>query len=190
MHGNSLLDPHFCLRNSETPQERRNAEHWHVNENSSVGLLLRSVIDRIESLKNTEVDSTELSEFMTQIRSLASLCSSKFMNDFPIVIVYMPIGNVHSEIKSWYCPNLNLTNIHEFIINAFEELERNSYNTHIETSNRCVDAICVLVDYINAVVLCKTDHYLEIQEKKLDELQPSKSVETSIQLLNGDEFYG
>ena len=95
---------HLCLRNSETPQKRRNAKHWHINENSSVGLLLRSVIDRIESLKNTEVDSTELSEFKTQIRLLASLCNSKFMNDFPIVIVYMPIGNVHFESKVGIVP--------------------------------------------------------------------------------------
>ena len=85
--------------------------------------------------------------------------------------------------------DLNFTNIYEFIVNTFEELEKSSYNTHIETSNRCIDAICVLVDYINAVVLFRTDHYLELQEKKLDDCNSSKSVETSIQLLNGD-IYG
>lgn len=128
------------------------------NENTSAGQLAQYVIGRIESLKNTEINSTELSELKTQIRLLTSVCNSKFLNDFPIQIVDMLIGNVHFEIISWYCPNLILTNICEFIINAFEELERNSHNTHVETSNRCIDAMCVLVDYFNVVVPWKTEY--------------------------------
>ena len=101
-------------RNSASSLKRRNAEHWqNTNENTSAGQLAQYVIGRIESIKNTEINSTELSELKTQIRLLTSVCNSKFLNDFPIQIVDMLIANVHFEIISWYCPNLNPTNLRE-----------------------------------------------------------------------------
>ena len=53
-----------------------------------------------------------------------------------------------SEIKSWYAHDLNLTNIPKYIINTLEELESSTYFTRLETSNRFIDAIQVLVDYL------------------------------------------
>lgn len=153
------------------------------------------IVDKINNLRNTEVTDSSANDIKASIRTLINYCNSKFLKDFPIDVVCKLSNTLQIEInKSWYCPDLNLTNTHEYIISTFEELERKSYHTQIEASNRCLDIICALVDYFNVVVLFivlfRRDRYLELQEKKLDELQSSKPIETSIHVVNGDDFHG
>ena len=150
-------------------------------------LTTAKILNQINKLSNAKVTDSSAYEIIASIGSLISYCNTKFLKDFPIDVVYKP-NRLQTEIKSWYT-DLNLTNINESVINAFDKLEKNSYFIQLETSNRCIDAICVLVDYFNVVVLYRTDHYLELQEKKLDDLeQSSYSVETSIHLVNGDVY--
>ena len=152
-------------------------------------ILAAKVLDYVDKLRNAEVTEPLVKEITAYIRDLIYYCNTKHL-ELPVDVVYKPCNIFPTEIKSWYQPNLNLTNIQEFILSTFKELGGNSYYTKIETSNRCIDALRVLVDYTNVVVLWRINRYLELQEKKLDESQSSKSVETSIHLDNGDDFYG
>jgi hypothetical protein len=74
------------------------------------------------------------------------------------------------------------------VINTFQS---NSFHTQKEASKRYTDIMIILIDYSNALVLCRTEHKLELQEKRLDgSEQSSNLVETSIHLVNGDDFCG
>ena len=152
-------------------------------------LTAAKILNQINKLSNAKVTDKSVDEITTQIRSLIDYCNTKILKDFLIDVIYKPPTTLQLEIKSWYCPNLSQANVSEYVINTFENLERNSYSTQIEASSRCIDAIQVLADYFNVVVLSGTDHYLELKEKKSDDLeQSSNSVETSIHLVNGDDY--
>lgn len=157
-------------------------------EHPSVSLTATKILDRIDNLRNTKVTDSSADEIAILFRSLANDYNTKY-SGFPIDVVYKPSNIIQTQIKSWYYPGLNLANISEYVINTFEDLERGLYHTQIEKSNRCIDAIQVLIDYYNVVVLSRADHYLELQEKKLDDCNSSNSVETS-NLVIGDDFYG
>ena len=151
-----------------------------TTEHHTVTLTVTKIFDQVNKLRNAKVTDESVDEITTSIRFLIDYCNTKFLKDFPIEVVYKPNDTVPTQFKSWYCPNLSQANISKYVINTFENLERNSYSTQIEASSRCIDAIQVLVDYFNAVALSGTDHYLELKEKKSDDLeQSSNSVETS-----------
>ena len=160
-------------------------ENCTANENTSAVLLARSVIRAVESLKNTEIDSAELIEFKAHIRSLASFCS-KFLNDFQIEIADTPIENI--DFESW-C-DYDLKSSMDFVVETFEELDRISGDNKSERSARCMNAILVLIRNVNLMIFTRFDEGLIVQKKELDELQSSNLVETSIQLVNGDDDYG
>ena len=148
--------------------------------------LAAKILNDIQILHNTKVTDESVGEITTSIRTLSNCCNTKFLKDFPIDVVYKPNDTVPTQFKSWYCPNLSQANVSEYVINTFENLERNSYSTRIEASSRCIDAIQVLVDYFNAVVRSGS---VELKEKKSDDLErSSNTVETSIHLVNGDVY--
>ncbi len=155
-------------------------------EHPSATIIATKILDHVNNLWNAKVTDPSVSEITTSIRSLIDYCNTKFLEDLPIDFVYKPTNTLQIELKSWYSLDLNFTNIHEYVISTFENRERCSYQ--INTSNRCIDAICILIDHFNVVVLSRTDHYLKLQEKRLGEFQSPKSVETSIHLVNGDDY--
>jgi hypothetical protein len=162
-----------------------------TTEYPPVTLTSRKILDHINNLRNAEVTEASANEIATTIRTLANQCNARFLKDIQVDAVYTQTNSIQTEIKSWYFSDLNSTNIQKYIIDTFENLERNAYNTQVETSNRCIDALCVLVNYSNIVVQSRTDHYLKLQEKKLDDCSnSSNSVETSTHLVNGECFYG
>ena len=111
-----------------------------TTEYPSATIATTTILDHIDKLRNAGITDSSVSEITTSIRALINYCNAKFLKDFPIDAVYKLINTLQTEIKSWYFSNLSLTNIHECIINTFEDLERNSYHTQIEISNRCLDA--------------------------------------------------
>jgi hypothetical protein len=148
------------------------------------------ILQQVTNLRNSKVTDLSAIEIIKSIRDLINHCNVKFLKDPQVDVNYTKSNIIQTEIKSWYLPDLNLNNIHDRIINAFDNLKRNPNYTQIEISSRCIDAICILVDYVNGVILSRTEHYLELQEKKLDDCNSSKANETSTHLVNGDDFYG
>ena len=114
-------------------------------------LTAAKILNQINKLGNAKVTDKSVDEITTQIRSLIDYCNTKILKDFLIDVVYKPTTTFQLEIKSWYAHDLNLTNIPKYIINTLEELESSTYYTRLETSNRFIDAIQVLVDYFNSV---------------------------------------
>jgi hypothetical protein len=159
-----------------------------TTEYPPVTLTSRKILDHINNLRNAEVTEASANEIATTIRTLANQCNARFLKDIQVDAIYTQTNSIQTEIKSWYFSDLNFTNIQKYIIDTFKNLERNSYNTQIETSNRCVDALCVLVDYLNIVIFSRLAHCIKLREKNLDELQSSKSVETSTRLVIGDDY--
>jgi hypothetical protein len=153
-------------------------------QDSSTAFVARAMIDQIETLKNTKITDATLREITTYIRVLVNLCNSKLLSDFPIEVVETPIDNIEFETSSSYFPDLKFSKMKNFVIRALGEAEK------MFDDGLCIDAIRVLIFYCNIVVFSRFDHSLIIKEKKLDELQSSKSVEKSSHLVNGDDFYG
>ena len=122
----------------------------------SAAVIAGDILDQVNKLRNSKLTDAVAVEIVKPIWNLVNLCNVQFLKDIQVGVIYIPDNAVQTEIKSWYFSDLNPTNLRESIFNTFEELERNLHNAHIETSNRCIDAICVLVDYINAVVLYRT----------------------------------
>jgi hypothetical protein len=147
------------------------------------------ILNQIRGLQNTEITEASALEIAISIRTLANQCNARFLKSIQVDGIYTPTNAIQTEIKSWYFSDLNFTNIEKYIIDVFENLERNSYNTSIETSNRCVDALCVLVDYLNVVIFSRLAHCIKLRQKKLDELEhSSNSNKTSIHLVFGDDY--
>ena len=120
-------------------------------EYPSATITATKISDHVYKLRNAKVTDSSVYEITTQIRSLIDYCNAKFLKDFPIDVVYKPTI-LQPEIKSWYAHDLNLNNISKYIINTLKELESSSYHIQLETSNRRIDAIRVLADYLNTVV--------------------------------------
>lgn len=127
-----------------------------------------------------EIDSSKLTELKIQLQSLASFCSSKFMNNFPIEIVDTRINNTDFEISSWYSTDLNLSNSMRFVVDTFYKLDGISSNISNESSTRCLDAILVLIQYVNLVICSRFGLGLWLENKKsLEEMQSSSRFSNS-----------
>jgi hypothetical protein len=150
---------------------------------------VREILDRINNLWNTEVTEAAAIEIVISIRTLTDQCNAKYLDNIQVDSIYTPTNAFPNEIKSWYFSDLNFTNIQKYIIETFENLERNSYSTQIETSNRCIDTLYVLVDYLNLVIFSRLGTRIKLRQKKLDDCNSSNSVETS-NLVIGDDLNG
>ena len=92
-------------------------------------------------------------------------------------------------MKNWYL--FCRSELKKFIVRAFEILERDSDPGRIYISNRCIEILSILLDYVNLVVFINRRYGLKIQEKKrLDDSNSSsnKSAVTSTHLANGDQL--
>jgi hypothetical protein len=147
------------------------------------------ILNQIRSLQNAEITEASAHEIAVSFRTLTNQCNARFLKSIQVDGIYTPTNAIQTEIKSWYFSDLNFTNIEKYIIDIFGNLERNSYNTQIETSNRCIDALCVLVDYLNVVIFSRLAHCIKLRQKKLDELESSNSIKTSTQLVFGDDLH-
>lgn len=150
------------------------------------------ILDQIRSSKNAEISEVSANEIATLIRTLTNQCNARFLKYIQVDGIYIPTNAIQTEIKSWYCSDLNFINIQKYIVETFENLERNSYSTDIESSNRCIDVLYVLVDYLNVVIFSRLAHCIKLSQKNfgLDDCSnSSNSVETSTRLVFGDDFY-
>lgn len=145
------------------------------------------ILDHINNLQNSEVTEASAHKIAIAVRTLTDQCNARYLKNIQVDGIYTPTNVFPTEIKSWYFTDLNYTNIQKYIIETFENLERNSYNTEIEASNRCVDTIHALVDYINLVLFSRLAHRIKLRQKILDDCSSSSSVETS-NLVTGDDF--
>jgi hypothetical protein len=144
------------------------------------------ILNQVKSLQNTEVSEATAVEIAISFRALTDQCNARFLKDIVVDSIYTPTNAFPTEIKSWYFSDLNFANIEERIIDVFENLERKSYSNQIEASNRCLDTLCVLSDYLNMVLYSRLAHRIRLRQKKLD-AGTSNSVETSTHLVFGDD---
>jgi hypothetical protein len=145
------------------------------------------ILDQIRSLQNAEISEATAIEIAISFRTLTDQCNARFLKSIQVDGIYTPTNAFPTEIKSWYFSDLNFTNIEKCIIGVFENLERNIYGNQMEASNRCLDALCVLVAYLNMVVFPRLAHHIKLRQKKLD-AGTSNSVETSTHLVFGDDY--
>ena len=150
--------------------------------NSPLIMSCRSVIDYLDTLKNSGIVESLLHELKTSIHSLINIANSNLLIEFPIEIVGEPIDNIGFEIGGTYLPDLKFTEMKIFVIDNLEQAEK------LSDFSLCLDALRVLVNYANIVVFSRTDHSLVIRQKKLDDWSSSnKLVETSTHVQNGDD---
>jgi len=108
--------------------------------------------------------------------------NSNLLIEFPIDIVSEPINDIGFEIGGPHLSELKFSEMRTFAIDTLEQAER------LADITLCLDALRVLVNYGNIVVFSRIDHFLVIRQKKLDDWSSSnKLVETSTQLVNGDD---
>ena len=144
--------------------------------------IARAVIDYIDELKNSRIDGVSLDRLKTLIQTLSDVSNLKLLQGFPIEIIIKPIDDIRFEIGGSYHPKLKFAKMTSFAINTLEQAERFS------DESGCLDALRVLVNYGNIVVFSRTDHFLVIRQKKLDDCNSSNElVETSTHLVNGDD---
>lgn len=142
----------------------------------------RLVIDYLDTLKNNEIVESSLHELKTSIHALVSIANSNLLLKFPIDIVGEPIDDIRFEIGGPHLSELKFTEMRSFAIDTLEQAERLSDVT------LCLDAIRVLVNYGNIVVFSRTNHFLVIRQKKLDDCNSSNElVETSTHVQNDDD---
>jgi hypothetical protein len=152
-------------------------------EHSPAILIATELIDRINILNNA-VDDEIPSDLLI---SLVHHCNVSFLrSDFQLEIVKASIESCAPDIKSWsvFCRKSKLKKL---VIEAFEELERHSSLDRIHTSERCIEILSLLLDYVNLVVFPNSDFGLMIQEKKSDDSQSSNGS-ISTRLVNGDDY--
>jgi hypothetical protein len=160
-----------------------------TTESPSAAITATGILDHIRKLRNAEVTEASAHEIAISVRTLNDQCNARYLKNIQVDGIYTPTNVFPTEIKSWYFSDLNFTNIQKYIIDTFENLERNSYSTHLETSNRYIDILSVLVSYLNLVIFSRLAHHIKLRQKKLDVCNSSSSVETS-NLVIGDDFYG
>lgn len=158
-----------------------------TTEYPTVTVTVRELLDHINSLWNAEVTEASAHEIAISVRVLTDQCNARYLKNIQVDGIYTPTNVFPTEIKSWYISDLNFTNIQKYIVDTFSNLEKNSYSTQIETSNRCIDILCVLINYLNLVIFSRLAHCIKLRQKKLDELDSSNPNETSI-LVNGDDY--
>ena len=117
-------------------------------DTSTVGVA-HAVIDRTQTVDNNEKDDKTLSKIHNSFRSLVDHCNVSFMRpDFQIEVVEAPIEICQPDMKNWHllCQTSALK---KFIMRAFEILERLSDPDRIHTSNRCIEILSLVTDYVN-----------------------------------------
>jgi hypothetical protein len=149
---------------------------------SPITACCRLAIDYLDALKNSKIVESLVNELKASIHSLVDVVNSSILVGFQIEIVDNSIDDIEFEIGGSYLPGLKFSEMKSFAIDAIEQAER------LSDESLCLDAIRVLVNYGNIVVFSRTNHFLVIRQKKLDELQSSNElVETSTHLVNGDD---
>ena len=142
----------------------------------------RVVIDYLDILKNSKINRSSVNELKTSIHVLESTVNSNLLLGFPIDIIDEPIDDVRFEIGGPHLPELKFTEMRSFVIDTLQQAER------LADVTLCLDALRVLVNYGNIVVFSRTDHFLVIRQKNLDDCNSSNElVETSTHLVNGDD---
>jgi len=140
----------------------------------------RLVIDYLDVLKNSKMVESLVNDLKASIHSLVDVVNSSILIGFQIEIVDNSIDDIEFEIGGSYHPELKFSEMKSFTIAAIKQAER------LSDESLCLDAIRVLINYGNIVVFSRTDHFLVIRQKKLDELQSSNElVETSTHLVMG-----
>lgn len=155
--------------------------------NDSTGLLASSVINYIDSIKNTEIDSATLGFLKASIRSLVDLYNIKFFHVLPLEIKEVLIYDARFEISNSYHPDLTLPEMKRVVIENLTKAE------NLSDQSLFVDALCVLLNYCNVVILSRFNYALEIKQKNLDDSDSSKSSvhdQSSAHSLIGDDNHG
>src|SRR5262245_10259694 len=155
---------------------------------ASASVAATKLLAQVDKVRNTEVTEASTHEIEISIRTLIDQYNARYLENIQVDSIYTPTNAFPNEIKSWYFSDLNLTNIQKYIIETFENLQRNSYNTQIETSNRCIDTVYVLVDYFNLVIFTRLGRCIKLRQKKLDDCNSSNSEKSN--LVTGDYFNG
>lgn len=150
-----------------------------IFQESAVILSARTILDYIDEIKNTQIGKIELQKLRNSFDTLSEACNSKLLRIFPIKITHESTDKIGFEIRSTYLPRLKFSDIPRFVIDSIRLAESNMDDT------RCLDALCVLIDYCNVVVYSRSDHGLELEPKKIDEWNSSSMKST--QLVNGDD---
>jgi hypothetical protein len=142
----------------------------------------RLVIDYLDVLKNSKIVESLVNEIKASIHSLVDVVNSSILIGFQIEIVDNSIDDIEFEIGGSYLPELKFSEMKTFAIDAIKQAER------LSDESLCLDAIRVLVNYGNIVVFSRTNHFLVIRQKKLDDCNSSNElVETSTHVQNGDD---
>jgi hypothetical protein len=138
------------------------------------------VIDYINEIKNTQIDSTAMHKLRTLFQTLANACSPNPLKTFPVKIIDEPINKIEFGIRSNYFPELKISEVSRFVIDSLVRAENNMDDT------RCLDALCVLKDYCNIVVYSRFNHGLELEPEKLDDWKSPSTISTHISI--GDQL--
>jgi hypothetical protein len=125
---------------------------------SSAPVIATRILDQVNKLRNAEVTEASTCEIAISVRILTEQCNARYLKDIRVDSMYTPTNAIPTEIKSWYFSDLNFNNIQKYIIDSFENLERNSYNTQIEISNQCIDTLSVLIIYLNLIIFSRLTH--------------------------------
>jgi len=156
---------------------------------ASESVAATKLLAQVDKVRNTEVTEASTHEIEISIRTLIDQYNARYLENIQVDSIYTPTNAFPNEIKSWYFSDLNFTNIQKYIIDTFEKLERNSYNTQFEASNLCIDTLDVLINYLNLIIFSRLGHFLNLRQKKLDDCNSSDLVEKS-NLVTGDIFNG
>ena len=120
-----------------------------------------------------------LCKLTTLIQNLLDALISRPLRNFPVKIIYEPIGHFELNISSDYYPGLKFSEIPNFVIDCFRQGE------NITDDKRCLDAFCVLIDYSNVVVYSRFNHSLKLEPKKIDDW--NSSIVSSTRLADGED---
>ena len=119
----------------------------------------QKVIEYIDEIKNRQVDSVTLRELRTLFQILVDACNSKPLKTFPVKIINEPIDKVGFEIRTTYFPKLKFSEVPNFVIDSLGQAE------NLMDDTRCLDALCVLVNYTNIVIFSRFNHGLELRDR-------------------------
>jgi hypothetical protein len=158
------------------------------------GSIAHAIIDQIETLRNNEIDDKTLSNIHNLLGSFVYHCNTTFLRSgFQIELVEAPIETCQPDMKSW-CLFCHISNMKKFITSAFDDLGRHSDPQRILASDRCIETLSVIIDYVNLVVFVNQNYGLVLREKKrLDDqsnLSSNKLLAISTHSVNGEDYHG
>lgn len=131
-------------------------------QHSSLVSFAQKVIDYIGEIKNSEINGVSLHRLRASFEILVEASNSKLLRTFPVKIVDKPIDKIELDVRSTYYPRLKFSEVPNFVIDGLNHAEKLSNDT------RCLDAICVLINYCNVIVYSRFDRCLKIVGKQLD----------------------